>query len=149
MTRRWRCRGARVITAVLVSGASLAVAACGSAADASEPVDTGLAVELPPETGSLGETDTIEEPPASEPGLELPADVLLREDSTGPEVMALERALVELGYDPGPVDQTFTKATRTAVTAFQRDHDLDQDGIVGPMTAAAIDEALQQLPSEG
>lgn len=60
--------------------------------------------------------------------------------------IALQRGLNQLGYrdahDRSLVeDGAYGRGTRAAVTAFQRDHGLHPDGIAGPRTLAAIDEA--------
>ncbi len=59
--------------------------------------------------------------------------------SVGPEVEMLQRILYSIGYNPGPIDGIFGPLTRSAVVRFQLDNGLVPDGIVGPMTWAAID----------
>lgn len=73
-------------------------------------------------------------PPASHP--------LLKRGSTGSEVRYLQESLIKLGYTPGPVDGIFGPLTEGAVKKFQADHGLVVDGIVGPKTWAALDNAL-------
>ena len=53
----------------------------------------------------------------------------------------LQQNLSALGY-PLAVDGIFGKDTEEAVRAFQHDHGLGADGIVGPRTLAAIGAAL-------
>jgi hypothetical protein len=63
-------------------------------------------------------------------------------DDTSPalrdEVKALQTLLRERGFD-AQADGFFGDGTDSAVKAFQRAHDLDDDGIVGPRTWAALD----------
>ena len=54
----------------------------------------------------------------------------------------IQRALTELGYDPGPVDGVPGSKTRAAIKRFQADHGLIADGIVGPKTRAKMQERL-------
>ncbi|MBE3556047.1 MAG: SafA/ExsA family spore coat assembly protein [Firmicutes bacterium] len=60
--------------------------------------------------------------------------------SRGVWVERLQRMLTSLGYRPGPIDGIFGPRTQQAVLAFQGDHGLVQDGIVGPKTWAALFE---------
>ena len=57
-------------------------------------------------------------------------------------VRALQLALTNAGYDPGPPDGTFGRQTEKAVVAFQQDNGLSVDGRVGPETASALNNAL-------
>ncbi len=66
---------------------------------------------------------------------------LLAEGSAGEAVRDLQQNLSALGY-PLAVDGIFGKDTEEAVRAFQRDHGLGADGVVGPRTLAAVGEAL-------
>ena len=54
------------------------------------------------------------------------------------EVAVVQQILIFLGYDTGVVDGCFGAATQEAVIAFQNDHGLYADGIVGAMTKAAL-----------
>lgn len=57
--------------------------------------------------------------------------------------LGLQRALAELGYDPGPVDGIPGPRTRAAVVSFQRARELVADGVVGPRTRGALEDALR------
>lgn len=59
---------------------------------------------------------------------------MLRRGTHGEPVSALQRRLKELGFDPGPVDGEFGPQTEAAVMAFQRQANLEADGVVGPRT---------------
>jgi hypothetical protein len=59
----------------------------------------------------------------------------------GPDVLKIQEKLAALGYAPGPLDGLYGVATASAVIAFQRDHGLDPDGIVGKATRAALRKA--------
>ena len=58
------------------------------------------------------------------------------DDST--EVKAMQERLVSLGYHLGMVDGIFGTETQRQVRAFQGDHQLVADGIVGPNTWQAL-----------
>ena len=63
---------------------------------------------------------------------------------SGAEVKKLQEDLISLGYTCGyyGADGDFGGATKNAVVAFQRKNNLEDDGIVGPNTYAALDKAL-------
>jgi len=61
------------------------------------------------------------------PGLRLPEDI-----------RAVQRALAELGYAPGPFDGLRGELTRRALVAFQNDRGLWPDAMVGPETWYAL-----------
>jgi peptidoglycan L-alanyl-D-glutamate endopeptidase CwlK len=63
---------------------------------------------------------------------------VLRTGSAGPDVVELQNALRAHGFNPGPVDGSFGRATEAAVMAFQRSEGLLADGVVGPRTGAAL-----------
>ena len=50
----------------------------------------------------------------------------------------IQRRLSELGFSPGPLDGLTGPQTRAAVMEFQRANGLVVDGIVGPITTAAL-----------
>ena len=65
----------------------------------------------------------------------------------GPEVEQLQKNLIKLGYSCGSwgADGNFGNDTKKAVIKFQKEHGLDADGLVGPLTQAAIKTALEKL----
>lgn len=62
----------------------------------------------------------------------------------GEEVKQLQENLKKLGYDLGRwnVDGVFGADTLNAVKKFQKDHQLEVDGVAGPLTQAAIQKVL-------
>ncbi len=62
----------------------------------------------------------------------------LKRGSKGADIKRLQRALKELGFDPGGVDGNFGGGTEAAVMAFQRSEGLLADGIAGPRTLRAL-----------
>ena len=64
--------------------------------------------------------------------------VLLTVGSTGPDVAALQKKLAEAGFATGETDGKFGNGTKEAVTAFQKSKKLQDDGLVGPKTSAAL-----------
>lgn len=54
----------------------------------------------------------------------------------------IQLALQKCGFDPGPIDGIPGKRTKAATVAFQSAHGLKPDGIVGPLTRAALLKAL-------
>ncbi len=65
----------------------------------------------------------------------------LRLGSEGYKVKALQERLCTLGYHTG-IDSDFGPATRRALVAFQAEHGLKPDGIVGPATEDALEKAV-------
>jgi peptidoglycan hydrolase-like protein with peptidoglycan-binding domain len=62
----------------------------------------------------------------------------LRLGATGPDVVALQQKLTELGYSTGTADGNFGASTETAVMNFQQAKNLQADGVVGDTTWAAL-----------
>ena len=58
-------------------------------------------------------------------------------------VEVLQKQLQELGYYEGEIDGVYGPGTQQAVLEFQREHDLDTDGIVGCDTQTTINDALR------
>lgn len=67
----------------------------------------------------------------------------IRKGNMGELVKQLQTKLSALGYDLGicGIDGDFGQATEKAVKAFQKDHGLKVDGIVGPLTWEALNGA--------
>jgi peptidoglycan hydrolase-like protein with peptidoglycan-binding domain len=69
---------------------------------------------------------------------------LLKKGSKGDAVETLQRALASVDYDPGGFDGIFGPNTERAVKEFQTNHGLAADGVVGPKTWAALEEAAPE-----
>jgi len=73
---------------------------------------------------------------------------ILRLNSSGPDVKALQQALQTAGFNPGSIDGSFGAGTEAAVLAFQRSKGIAADGVVGPNTATALGlAAIPSIPS--
>jgi len=72
-----------------------------------------------------------------------PEDPILRRGNKGEDVKTLQKLLVEKGYSVGScgIDGDFGQATQKAVKAFQKDHGLTADGVVGEKTWALLKSA--------
>jgi peptidoglycan hydrolase-like protein with peptidoglycan-binding domain len=63
---------------------------------------------------------------------------ILKRGSSGPDVLTLQTALKQLGFDPHGTDGRFGPGTEIAVKDFQKSKGLTADGLVGPATMAAL-----------
>lgn len=61
------------------------------------------------------------------------------------DVLYLQQSLNKLGYNCGNADGIFGNNTKEAVLAFQQDHGLEYDGIVGNNTWSELELCLSQL----
>ncbi|HVS84388.1 MAG TPA: peptidoglycan-binding domain-containing protein [Gaiellaceae bacterium] len=66
----------------------------------------------------------------------------LKPGDSGAQVVLLQQALAALGYSPGSTDGTYGPSTKAAVTAFQTTKGLTADGVLGPQTLVALQQAL-------
>ena len=66
----------------------------------------------------------------------------LKQGSSGPAVKKLQDALNFLGFDPGGADGKFGPGTKKALIAFQKSRGLNTDGVAGPITLRAIEQAV-------
>ncbi|MFZ7133624.1 MAG: M14 family zinc carboxypeptidase [Eubacteriales bacterium] len=62
--------------------------------------------------------------------------------STGPNVKLMQSLLQKIGYNPGEIDGIYGQQTAQAVRAFQNDHGLTPDGVVGANTWALFNSYL-------
>ncbi len=67
--------------------------------------------------------------------------------SRGANVSEIQDLLTRRGYSPGPIDGIFGAQTKTAVMRFQSDRGFTIDGIVGPITWAALHGTIPQTPT--
>jgi len=105
---------------------------------ATTPVDTTPATTTPATTTTPTTTGATTTPIVDS----VPTGQTLKAGLTGSSVLALQQALVQLGYDPGTPDGNFGAGTTQAVVAFQKDNNLPQDGLAGAKTLEAINAAL-------
>ncbi|HWJ73408.1 MAG TPA: TIGR02594 family protein [Kaistia sp.] len=54
------------------------------------------------------------------------------------KIIDIQVALAGLGFKPGPLDGIWGRQTVAAVRAFQAKNGLDPDGVIGPVTLAAL-----------
>lgn len=75
--------------------------------------------------------------------------LMFQNGATGESVRGIQQRLKDLGYLQGDADGQFGNATKAAVSAFQAQHNLEADGIVGEMTYAVLfsDEATTFVPT--
>jgi lipoprotein-anchoring transpeptidase ErfK/SrfK len=153
-----RARAAAWLAALAVTG-TLA-AGCGSdagtgpgaaAPSAAEPSSTRSTPPPPNEaptavpsspTPSRSAPDRPKKPPV-EPARPPVKPAKLKHGAEGPEVVALQKRLTELGYWNGKADGKFGSTTRQAVYALQKAAGLNRDGVVGTKTKKALDRGVR------
>lgn len=67
---------------------------------------------------------------------------ILKKGSTGTDVMEIQSVLKKIGYYNGDVDGIYGSLTEKAVMYFQKDNGLVPDGIIGPLTYAALEKYI-------
>ncbi|MBD3109816.1 S41 family peptidase [Bacillus sp. AGMB 02131] len=72
-------------------------------------------------------------------------DVQLGEGSNATEVKVAEQMLEALGYNPGTVDSLFDEKTQAAVEQFQKDAELEVNGVLTGDTTTALMNKLREL----
>jgi peptidoglycan hydrolase-like protein with peptidoglycan-binding domain len=95
------------------------------------PVDPGVEPAAAPALDAEPVPEVAEEPE--------PDDGQLRQGDSGPEVLAVQQRLSELGYWLGTPDGSFGALTSQAVMALQKAAGLQRDAVVGPQTLAALE----------
>jgi peptidoglycan hydrolase-like protein with peptidoglycan-binding domain len=83
------------------------------------------------------------------PNGETPGDLSLVTPGPYMSTGAVQKALTELGYDPGPVDGAMGSRTRSAIRAFQTALGLPVDGEVSVELRAALQQARQTMNEKG
>jgi Putative peptidoglycan binding domain len=63
-----------------------------------------------------------------------------KKGDSGPEILKLQEKLLAAGFNPGPPGGKFDLATEIALKAFQKSHDLLDDGKAGPKTLAQLNK---------
>jgi peptidoglycan hydrolase-like protein with peptidoglycan-binding domain len=151
-----RARAAAWLAALTVTG-TLA-AGCGTGDPGTGPGGTAPPAAAPsparstPPPPNLAPTPVPSSPTPSRPAPERPAKppvtppaapAKLKQGAEGPEVVALQKRLTELGYWNGKADGRFGSTTRQAVYALQKAAGLSRDGVVGAKTRRALDEGIR------
>jgi N-acetylmuramoyl-L-alanine amidase len=125
---RYRWRRSLGVVMLVALGGLLASANPGYAADRSVSGGVPAATAVP--AGYL----TM----ATQPVLQL--------GSRGTAVTQLQQRLAALHYDIGTIDGAFGSQTYHGVVAFQKVNNLSRDGVVGPITWAALSNPLVPVP---
>ena len=105
-------------------------------------VDTRFryAKEIEAEIGAAASTVPVSDNPATEKASPKKADPLyypyrmIDKSMSGADVAVVQAILTARGYYTGELDGLFGDALDAAVRKFQRDHTLDPDGVVGPLS---------------
>lgn len=145
-------RGARL--APLIGLVAVAVLAAGcdggpdataaplpvTADDAASPAAT-TAAPKPSKSTSTTPSVTPSASPSRKPSAG--SDGKLTRGESGPEVVALQKRLAELGYWIGAADGEFGPLTVQAVYALQKAAGIERDGTVGPKTRKALEAGVR------
>ncbi|HWB21580.1 MAG TPA: peptidoglycan-binding domain-containing protein [Gaiellaceae bacterium] len=139
--RSWAETVDRRVVVVALTGLTFLIAVLAAAGVFSSSPKTSVppvTTTTPPIT-TTPNTQTTTTTPAQ--AVSAPTTTLKPAD-TGAQVRVLQRALARLGFSAGKVDGQYGPATQAAVTRFQTAEGLTADGIVGPVTLAALKTAL-------
>jgi hypothetical protein len=135
-------------TALAVVAVCLAATACGGTTQHGAPTSRttcgGPATTSSSTTTSSSSTTTSTTPVA--PPAPIPPSATIGPGASGPEVLAVERRLDELGYWPGELDGSFDRDTGHAVVAIQKAAGLPRDGVIDPPTRQALDQGVRPTP---
>lgn len=134
----------------LVAAAAMVVIVAGGCTTTSPPAAWRAAgagggpgtTTSPRSSAGITSLPTTTEPPTTT--TTLPAGPEL--GMSGPQVLAIQQRLQSLGYWLGTPDGTFGDATQQAVYALQKAAGIGRDGVVGPITQAALDQGVVPHP---
>ena len=146
-----------VVATVLLTIGLLSCGPSSTGTGSPSAVPTSVATSVSPSTtvaGATTSTLTFIAPSTSKPALPPTTtrppveekEFVLQPGARGLPVEHLQLQLKNNGYDPGPVDGEYGPAVQAAVRAFQRVNDLDGDGLVGPLTIAALEHPKMVEP---
>ena len=113
--KRWVPLAAAALVVAGAAGVAVAARQGGGASGA----DPGAAPTSAAPADSAVVT-TVVDPSTAPAGPKVPLDHVLATGSAGDDVKRLQQRLVDLAFDPGPVDGQFGPATQTAVWAYQK-----------------------------
>jgi hypothetical protein len=137
--RRRRIAAIAAFAIVVAVGIGIAVAVGGGGGSSNTPAVQPTPPATPPAPPAATPPPA---PPAAQPKpktalpkVTLPSNGQLATGDNGTQVVALQKVLKALGFYDGKPDGDFGPATKDAVVAFQTEHGLSPDGIVGSTTA--------------
>ncbi len=145
--RRWQVAAAPLVMTGLLAGCGTSGPTAGPAGPgAASPTGAGSALVVP---GTVSPTGIGS--PAAAPSAELArtaqagvtVSATLRPGARGPQVLALQRRLTQLGYWLGSPDGRYGDLTRQAVVALQKAAGISRDGVTGPKTRAALSRGVR------
>jgi peptidoglycan hydrolase-like protein with peptidoglycan-binding domain len=145
---RWRRAVAMAAVGLAVV---LALAACqAGGGDGSASAAQGSPTTAPPTTAApTTEAPTTSDAPTTTRApttTTRPKPAKLRSGAEGPQVVALQKRLHQLGYQVQEADGQFGPETHHAVVAFQKVNRLGRDGVVGPITRRALERPRAPRP---
>ena len=113
----------------------------------SPPVPGSDAPSIPPSRSpspspTVERIDPLPTPPASPTPSPTPSPEPTATPGPGYDVAAVQQRLTDLKYYVGAIDGKAGPATVSAVMAFQKVNGLGADGVVGPLTQAALDNPV-------
>ena len=152
--RRRAVRCTRALAAAVLT--ALVATACSGGRQGADPAPVPSSSVVAPSTTEDSSTTSSTTVPAttstttttttSTTTTTVPEPVGLRSGAEGPEVLALQQRLTELGYWLGTADANYGSLTVQAVMAFQKANGLGRDGIAGPATLATLQTATRPAP---
>lgn len=127
-------------TPVAAAGAMLAAVVFAGASSGGKSTEAGQTTGFTTTSGVVTTSSSIREnpgevessltvPPSTQPQVVIPTDpaivktqlaASIKYKSNGDSVAALQQRLKDLGFDPGPIDGTFGRATQQALWAFEK-----------------------------
>ncbi|WP_433373056.1 L,D-transpeptidase family protein [Actinoplanes sp. CA-142083] len=136
----------KALTLAVALAATITLAAgCGS----EDTPDTGAQAPsvLPSVSTEPSPSPSVTESPTPAPTTPSPTATAkpqkLKIGSKGPQVLALQQRLTDLGYWNGKADSKFGGTTQQAVLAIQKAAGIGRDGTVGPKTQKALDDGVR------
>jgi len=134
----------RTLTLTQVAIIALSVLAIFFAILAAFGVFSGAKTTAPPVTPPVKHvTVTVQNttPANTNPTTQFPTGTTLQFGDTGAQVKTLQQALISLGFLSGTADGDYGQATQLAVQKFQTAKKLAPDGVAGPQTLQALEQA--------
>ncbi|MFI1994723.1 L,D-transpeptidase family protein [Actinoplanes sp. NPDC020271] len=131
----------RRVLAITVAAATALTLATACDSDPGTPTAEGTRTTVPSSSPPMPGAS----PPPSAPVTTSPPAPprKLKVGAKGPDVLAVQQRLTELGYWNGKADGKFGDTTQQAVYALQKAAGIGRDGTVGPKTYKALDAGVR------